>query len=158
MFLTSGKIISAIFFIVTMVFGVTTFAQNTSAITGMIYVTPNMVKWAPAPSNMPKGAMIAVLEGDPSKPGPYVIRLNLPENSVFPPHTHPDVEQVTVISGDLYLGLGDVIDLDRAVQLTAGSFAYIQPGTHHYAFTKGAAIIQLHGMGPWAINYINSQK
>src|SRR4051794_38647736 len=78
------------------------------------------LKWGPAPPNLPKGADIAVLSGDPSKDGPFVIRLKMPSGYKFPAHNHPKDEYVTVISGNFHVGMGDKLDEKKAVELTAG--------------------------------------
>lgn len=120
-------------------------------------ITPKDIQWSDGPASLPKGAKITILEGDMSKDGPFTVRVKLPANYVILPHWHPGIEQVTVLSGDLYLGMGDKLDKNNAKKLPAGSFAYMQPKMHHFAFTKGEVVIQLHGMGPWAINYLNPE-
>src|SRR5947208_1386656 len=68
------------------------------------------IKWKDGPPSVPKGAMIAVLEGDPTKAGPFVFRIKLPDGYRIPPHTHPQTERVTVISGTFNIGMGDTFD------------------------------------------------
>src|SRR5213593_864873 len=68
------------------------------------------IKWQEGPPSLPKGAMIAVLEGDPTKEGPFVFRVKLPDGYRIPPHTHPKTERVTVISGTFNIGMGDKVD------------------------------------------------
>ena len=117
--------------------------------------TPQKIQWADGPDSLPKGAKISVLEGDLSKKGAFTARLKFPANYVIPPHWHPITERVTVLSGDLYLGMGEKLDKSKAERLPTDSFAYMQPKMRHFAFTKGETVIQLHGTGPWAIHYIN---
>src|ERR1043165_3801375 len=69
----------------------------------------SQIKWEPAPPVLPKGAEIAVLSGDPSKDGPYVLRLKMPTGYKVPAHNHPTAETVTVISGKFHIGMGDKI-------------------------------------------------
>ena len=83
------------------------------------------------------------------------MRLKMPDGYRIPPHSHPRVEHVTVISGTAKVGMGDTFDESKMNSFAAGSFAAIEPGVHHYAMASGETIIQLHGMGPWAINYAN---
>ena len=71
---------------------------------------------------MPEGAEIVVLSGDPSKDGQYVVRLKMPAGYKVPAHNHPTTEMVTVISGDFHLGMGDRLDEDKSMLLTAGGF------------------------------------
>jgi quercetin dioxygenase-like cupin family protein len=86
---------------------------------------PEAVKWGPAPSNFPKGAMIAVLSGDPSKDGPYVVRI-MPANCEIPAHHHPTTENVTVLSGTFYAGMGDKLDTGGRRSHRAASFRCLQ--------------------------------
>ena len=120
-----------------------------------VMVVPADLTWKDGPASLPKGAKSAVIEGDPSKDGPFTLRLKLPANYKIPPHWHPAIEHVTVISGSFYMGLGEMSDESKATKLPAGGFAVMAIGTRHFAFTKEESIVQLHGVGPWAINYVN---
>ncbi len=71
---------------------------------------PDSLKWTAAPPAFPPGAQIAVLNGDPSKEGLYVLRLKVPSGYKVPAHTHPNDENVTVISGSFNIGMGDKLD------------------------------------------------
>jgi quercetin dioxygenase-like cupin family protein len=117
---------------------------------------PDQVKFGPAPPFLPPGAQIAVLEGDPMAPsGDFTIRLKLPDGYRVAPHTHPNRENVTVISGTLKFGMGDQFDASKMTAFGAGSFAYLDPSMHHYAAASGETVIQIHGMSPVKFNYIN---
>ena len=116
-------------------------------------VTPDKVTWVAGTGPM-AGVQMAVLSGDPTKSGPYTLRLKLPANTTFPPHFHADTEDVTVISGSLWVGLGDRIDTSKLLQLPAGSFASVPHGIHHYAVTKEETVIQLNGMGPFTMTAV----
>jgi quercetin dioxygenase-like cupin family protein len=119
-------------------------------------VTMNDLKWVPG-TGMMKGVDVAVLMGDPAKPGPYVVRLRMPANTKFPPHFHGDTENVTVISGNVWLGMGDKFDESNMKQFGPGDFASIPANVHHYAMTKGQpAIIQIHGAGPLSMTAVSS--
>jgi len=125
--------------------------------------SPDDVKWTPAPKALPAGAQMTVLEGDPMKPGPYTMRLKMPNNYRIPPHSHARVEHVTVLNGTIRVGMGDKFDEKSMNSLGAGSFAAIEPGTHHYAMVKNDnilkgrdTILQLHGEGPWEIKYVTA--
>jgi hypothetical protein len=83
----------------------------------------SQLQWAAAPDFIPEGAQIAVLSGDPSKDGLYVVRLMMPAGYKVPAHNHPTTEMVTVISGDFHLGMGDKLDEEKGMLLTAGGFA-----------------------------------
>ena len=86
-------------------------------------IGPAAVKWGPAPPVLPKGAQIAVLSGDPFKPGPYVLRLKLPAGYQIPAHHHPTTENVTVLSGQFYAGMGDKLDKKTQALIQAAGFS-----------------------------------
>ena len=123
--------------------------------TGHILLNSADIKWTDAPPSMPPGAQMAVIEGDLKKAEPFAFRLKLPANYKIAPHTHPTVEHVTVLSGTFYMGAGDKVDQEKAEALTPGSFAAFQPGHSMYAWTEEETVIQVHGVGPWGINYLN---
>lgn len=116
---------------------------------------PSLVKWGPAPPVLPKGAQFAVLSGDPSKAGLYVIRLKLPANYQIPAHHHPTMENVTVLSGSFHAGMGDKIDRRKAQEFKPGGFASLPANMNHYAWASRETIVQVHGEGPFAITYVN---
>ena len=118
-------------------------------------VTPDAMKWADGPASLPPGAKMAVLEGDPSKAGPFVLRVRLPDGMKILPHTHPKDERVTVLAGTLYLGTGKKFDSKAAKEMPAGSYGRTGAGMAHFGFVKGETVLQLHGEGPWAIVYLN---
>src|SRR5829696_302273 len=89
---------------------------------------PQDVKWSPGPASIPKGAEVAVLFGDPSKEGPFAMRLKMPKGYAIAPHTHPKPEIVTVISGTFKIGMGDAADKTKAKPLPAGGFFAYPPG------------------------------
>jgi quercetin dioxygenase-like cupin family protein len=122
---------------------------------GMRLYPPTTIEWDSGPAALPLGAKMAVLEGDPTKEGPFVVRFQFPDGYHIPPHTHPKTERVTVISGALYLATGESLDRTSAKKLPAGSFGYWPAGMKHTAWSEGETVIQLHGIGPWQINYIN---
>src|SRR6266853_4155231 len=81
------------------------------------------IKWGPAPPFFPKGAEFAVLSGDPSKDGLYVVRLKMPAGYRIPAHNHPTTENVTVLSGAFNIGMGDKLDAQKGITLRPGGFA-----------------------------------
>lgn len=120
-----------------------------------ILVLPAAMQWTDAPPALPAGAKVAVLEGKPSDPGPFTMRIKLPANYKIPPHWHPGDEHVTVISGSFRMGLGEKFDEKALHDLPVGGFAVMAKGTRHFAATKGAVVVQVHGIGPWGITYVN---
>jgi len=119
-----------------------------------VSVAPNDVKWMPISPAYQKGAEIAVLAGDPTKEGQYVIRMKAPAGYKVAPHSHPFDEHVTVISGALILDSGEKPH-DRKTPLQAGAFVKMPRGMVHYALFPEATIIQVHGQGPQGITYAN---
>jgi ketosteroid isomerase-like protein len=113
------------------------------------------LKWGPAPDSLPKGAMVAVVAGDPSKPGPFVLRLKVPAGYRVPPHWHPTDENVTVLTGTVALGMGDALSDSAAQKLDTGGVAVLPAHMHHFFISKTASTIQINAMGPFAINYLN---
>lgn len=113
------------------------------------------LKWKAGPESLPKGAQIAVLEGDPAKEGPFVFRVKVPDGYRIPPHTHPKTERVTVISGTFNIGMGDKLDEKAAKAMPAGTYGHWESGMKHFVWTKGETVVQFHGMGPWSIQYVN---
>ena len=121
----------------------------------MGFHSPTTITWKNGPPSLPAGAKMAVLEGDPTKEGPFVMRLRAPDGYHVPPHTHPKTERVTVISGAFYLAMGEKLDRSDAKKLPAGSFGFWPAGMKHTAWVEGETIIQIHGIGPWQISYLN---
>jgi quercetin dioxygenase-like cupin family protein len=120
-----------------------------------VFVTPDQVKWGPAPPALPAGAQLAVVEGDPSKAGAFVIRAKFPDGYKVPPHWHPADERVVVLQGTLGMGVGEKFDPAAGHELPAGSYAVMPTGVRHYAWAKGETVVQISGTGPFEINYVN---
>jgi anti-sigma factor ChrR (cupin superfamily) len=115
--------------------------------------TAKDLKWVDSPS-LP-GAKVAVLEGPMNEEKPFTIRIKAPAGFKIMPHTHPGIEHVTVISGNFAIGMGEKWD-DKALHaMGPGDVMIMQPKTAHFATTKGGGEIQLHGMGPWRVDYVN---
>jgi mannose-6-phosphate isomerase-like protein (cupin superfamily) len=119
------------------------------------FYAPADIVWSDAPPSLPAGAKLAVLEGDASKAGLFTMRLRMPDGYKIPAHWHPATEHVTIISGTLHLGMGSEWDETKATALTAGSFGYMPKGMRHFAWSEGETEVQVHGMGPWGITYVN---
>ncbi len=113
------------------------------------------VKWENAPPLLPAGAKIAVLEGKPAEKGPFTIRLLLPANYKIPAHSHPTDEHVVVLSGALYMGMGDKLDAEAGKALKVGGFALMPAKKNHYAYTKEMTTVLVYGTGPVEFNYVN---
>ncbi|MGH9429116.1 MAG: cupin domain-containing protein [Terriglobia bacterium] len=147
-------IASAVFTLASLITTVAQAAEKSHA-EGHISVLPTDLKWAAAPSVGP-GAQIAVVEGDLKAAAPFTFRLKLPPNFKVGVHTHPVVERVTVISGTFYLGIGDKFESAKARAYTPGGVTIMPVGMPMYAYTtQEEAVIQIHGTGPWGINFLN---
>ncbi len=117
--------------------------------------TPDAIHWGAAPNALPSGAQLAVLEGDPTKPGAYTMRLKMPDGYKIMPHWHPTAETVTILSGEFRVAMGDKWDDSRLVSLPTHSVAVVPPHHTHYAVAEGETEVQVSGMGPFKINYVN---
>jgi hypothetical protein len=65
------------------------------------------------------------------------------------------VEHVTVISGKFNLGMGEKFDQSKGNEMPVGTFGFLAPQMKHFAWASEETVIQLHGEGPWEINYVN---
>ena len=120
-----------------------------------VMTTPAQLKWGDPPPNLEKGASFAVISGDPSTGGPYVIRLKMPAGYKVAPHWHPTAENITVISGTFALGMGEKFDPAALKDFGPGSYGLMPAEMRHFAMARTAAIVQVHGIGPFALNYVN---
>ncbi|MGZ9410232.1 MAG: cupin domain-containing protein [Methylocystis sp.] len=114
---------------------------------------PQSMQWEAAPSSLPGGAEMAVLYGDPSREGDFVVRIKAPKGYRVPPHTHPKAELVTIISGAFSFGRGQAADRATVEKLPAGSFISMPAGVLHYVFVDEDSVLQINATGPWQIDY-----
>jgi quercetin dioxygenase-like cupin family protein len=122
-----------------------------------IGILPSTVEWRPAPPNLPQGAEVAVLEGDPRALGLFTMRVRLPQGYVLEPHTHARDERVTVLDGSVHIGFGaraGAAEKAGARRYVAGSY-YVNPaGVAHFVFTTEPAVMQITTTGPWTLEYV----
>jgi quercetin dioxygenase-like cupin family protein len=112
--------------------------------------------WGPAPAIFPAGAQMVVLQGDPAASAIVTVRLKMPNNYTIPPHWHPTDEHVTVIKGQLIIGMGDTMSADAELPaLKPGDFVTAPANAHHYARARGETVVQVHMMGPFQLTYVN---
>jgi quercetin dioxygenase-like cupin family protein len=138
-----------------MVFGLAA-VQASSATQAQSHVTNAAdMKWGPAPPGLPAGAQLAVLHGDPGKPGPFTISLKFPDGYIVRPHWHPTDENLVLISGSLLVGLGDKYAEASMKPLNPGGFAAMPSKTNHFVKAKGATQIMLSSTGPFEITYVD---
>ena len=127
-------------------------AQDTHTI-----VRPSDVKWGDPPPIFSKAARFAVISGDPSKEGLFVVRLKMPAGYKVMPHWHPTDEHVTVLTGSFALGMGDDFTTKTMTRLPAGGYALLPANMHHYAMANTVAVVQVTGMGPFALTYVHPE-
>ena len=111
--------------------------------------------WGPAPAVFPSGARMAVVTGDPSKGAPFAVRLALPDGYRIPPHFHPTDENVSVKEGTFLVGMGDSLDLSKTKTLKVGASGKVPAQMHHYAVAQGETVVEVTGIGPFAMTYVN---
>jgi quercetin dioxygenase-like cupin family protein len=113
------------------------------------------VEWKPFAS-FPPQARLAVLVGEPAKPGPYLIRVKLPGGTRMMPHKHSEDRIYTVISGVFYIGLGEEFDEGKLTAHAPGSVLVLPGGQAHFHWAKsGEYITQVSAIGPLGLAYID---
>jgi quercetin dioxygenase-like cupin family protein len=114
------------------------------------------VEWKPAPT-IPPGAKMVMLYGDPSKPGPYLFRVQFPAGYKLPPHKHEDQRWVTVLKGSYWSAAGATFEQGQLKRYGPRDTYTTQPGVTHFAWAETDVVIQEMGMGPvsGAIEYAN---
>ena len=126
-------------------------AASFDTVTTMSVMGASGLTWVPLDvKGFAPGAKMTVIHGDPGSNGDYVIRLQFPDGYKFPEHWHPKAEHLTVLSGSFLLGPGSVESGWKTY--APGDFLYLPARNSHSGGAKGATVIQLNGMGPFAIN------
>ena len=128
-------------------------ADSGDTVAKWLLYEPARIEWRAA-ENLPPGAQVAVLEGDPAKEGFFTMRLKLPAGARLDPHTHPADERVTVLSGSVHIGFGDTFDLSKGRTFAAGAFYITPTPMPHFVWTDEGAILQVTGLGPWGLRYL----
>ena len=116
-------------------------------------VTPKQLKWVDTPT-LPK-AKLAVLEGPLNEAKPFMMRIKFPAKYKIPPHFHGGIEHVTVLSGTFAIGHGEKFDPKKTTLLRTGGVAIMQPNTPHYVWIEKPTEVQVHGVGPWTLTFVN---
>jgi quercetin dioxygenase-like cupin family protein len=118
-------------------------------------ILPEDIEWKPFPA-FPPSARLAVLVGQPSEPGPYVIRVKVPSGVKLMPHRHPEDRIYTVMSGVFYVGLGDRFDGDKVAAYPPGSVIVLPGDTYHFHWAKsGEYVTQVSAIGPLGLEYLD---
>lgn len=102
----------------------------------------------------PMSEDVEILFGDPAKVGEaFVMRIRELPGGIIPPHKHPVDEHITVVQGTLYFAVSDKYDRAELKEMKAGSYAFIPKGSTMFGYTPEAAIVQVHGVGPFRIHW-----
>jgi quercetin dioxygenase-like cupin family protein len=118
-------------------------------------ILPEDIEWKPFPA-FPPAARLAVVVGEPTKPGPYTIRVKVPSGVKLMPHKHPEDRVYTVISGVFYIGVGDQFDADKLQAYAPGSVVVLPGDTHHFHWAKsGEYVTQVTAIGPLGLEYLD---
>jgi len=114
------------------------------------------IEWKPFTA-FPPSVRLAVVVGQPSETGQYVIRVRVPQGVKLMPHKHPEDRIYTVISGVFYIGLGDEFDADKLQAYPPGAVIILPGNTSHFHWAKsGEYITQVSATGPLGLEYVNS--
>jgi quercetin dioxygenase-like cupin family protein len=120
-------------------------------------VLPEDIDWKPFPA-FPPSVRLAVLVGQPSEPGPYLIRVKVPAGAKLMPHKHPEDRIYTVMSGDFYIGLGERFDGSKVEAYPPGSVVVLPGNTWHFHWAKsGEYVTQVIGIGPLDLEYMDAK-
>ena len=124
---------------------------------GFRSVLPEDIDWHRFAA-FPPSARLAVVVGQPTEPGPYVIRVKVPSGVKLKPHRHPEDRVYTVVSGVFYIGLGDTFDADKLAAYPPGSVIVLPGGTPHFHWAKsGEYVTQVTAIGPLGLEYIDPE-
>jgi quercetin dioxygenase-like cupin family protein len=116
-------------------------------------ILPEDIDWKPFPA-FPPGARLAVVVGHPTEPGPYVVRVKVPDGTKLMPHKHPEDRIYTVMSGVFYIGLGETFDGDKVKAYPPGSVIVLPGETWHFHWARaGEYVTQVTAIGPLGLEY-----
>lgn len=128
---------------------------NTTIATPQI-LKPSDLKWSTPIESFPQNVEMAVLQGDPAKTGPFIVRVKLPKNFQMPPHFVRADQYITILSGAINMGMGEKFDKSTASNLPKETFVVLPASLNHYFWSDEGGIAQISGVGPIQINYVNS--
>lgn len=113
--------------------------------------------WMKGPAFLPAGAMMAVVSGNPAKPGPFTVELSFPDGYRIPPHSHPTAEKISVKSGEFLYGMGDVVKAGDMKVMKPGGSGEMPANMHHYAQARGKTVVAITSTGPFVVNYVHAK-
>jgi quercetin dioxygenase-like cupin family protein len=111
--------------------------------------TADKMVWGLLDPKQPKGIQVAVLYGDPGKPGPFGLRLKIPANLEIGSHSHSGTEYITVVSGKAKVSWGIKADVMSGDDLGPGSFFWMKSGDHHDLKALEETVVDLNSTGPF---------
>jgi hypothetical protein len=115
-------------------------------------VKPADLKW----TGIMKGCELAPVSGDPDADGsPFLIRLKCSAGTINTAQWHPTDEHVTVLGGVFMVGMGEKYDATKLTAMGTGAFGSIPKETRHFALSKTSTMLQVHGTGPFKVNWVN---
>jgi quercetin dioxygenase-like cupin family protein len=112
------------------------------------------VEWRPCPQNLPSGCELAVLEGSPQTPDLFTVRFRLSDGFVMPPHTHPNDERVTMLSGQVSVAFGADGQRENATTFGPGDYYVNARDAVHIVWADELSELQVTGFGPWEADFI----
>jgi quercetin dioxygenase-like cupin family protein len=113
------------------------------------------LKWMAGPPGLPEGSQMAVVSGNPGKAEIFTVNLKFPAGYAVPAHSHPTAEHLTVLSGKVGYGMSDKLDKGKAKWAKAGGHMTMGAKMNHWVFASAPAELQIRGMGPFVINYVD---
>ncbi|QDG49354.1 cupin domain-containing protein [Persicimonas caeni] len=120
----------------------------------------DVFEWA-APGNLlPKGAELAVIEGDLNDDEIAVVRLRFPAGYVMPPHTHSSTdERITVLSGAVHFANEAEFDKQASTRMEPFSYVRAPAKQPHFAWTAEGeeTVMEIVMDGPFDITYVNPE-
>ena len=113
------------------------------------------LKWTP----IMKGCDLAGVSGDSNAEGaPFVLRIRCADGTKVPAHWHPTDENLTVLKGTFLVGMGETFEEAKLQTMNVGNFLTMPKEMRHFAICKGETIVQVHGMGPFKVNWVNPSE
>jgi hypothetical protein len=117
-------------------------------------VRAEAIAWGKCPPTLPSSCEMAVLEGNPREAQLFTVRFRISEPLEMQPHWHPRNERVTILEGKVGVGFGDAIDRDVITWFEPGDYYVNAKGAHHFVLVDGPALLQITGIGPWEVNFL----
>jgi len=113
------------------------------------------LKWTP----IMKGCDLAPVSGDSNAEGaPFVLRIRCADGIRVPAHWHPTDEHLTVLKGTFLVGMGESFDEAKLQAMNVGNFLTMPKEMRHFGLCKGETILQVHGAGPFKVNWVNPSE